>query len=132
MKLQFAIIETLIASSLLIFTSIFITNITYNYSSEFNSNQFNNINFIYDFVSFLYHNSSSLNCFLNHCLNANNILKNFGINYKLKYIKLNINNHFYVFSSNSFIYKTCKILEFCFPIQQNQSYLISCIYSCGE
>ena len=96
MKLQFAIIETLIASTLLISASIFITTITYNYSSEFNSNQFNSINFIYDFISFLYQNSSSLNCFLNHCLNANNILKNFGINYKLKYIKLNINNNFYV------------------------------------
>lgn len=132
MKLQFAVIETLIASSLLIFVSVFITNITYNYSSEFNSNQFNNMNFIYDFVSFLYHNSSSLNCFLNHCSNANNIIENFGINYNLKYIKLNINNHFYVFSSNSFIYKDCKILEFCFPIQYNKSYLISCIYSCGE
>ncbi|MCL4383276.1 hypothetical protein M1278_01410 [Candidatus Marsarchaeota archaeon] len=131
MKLQFAVIETLIASSLLVFVAVFITNITYGYSSEFNSNQFASLNFVYDFTNILYHNSSFLDCFVNHCPDANNIIENFAIDYKLKYIKLNINNHFYGFTSNSFIYSNCKALEFCFPVEYNKSYLISCIYSCG-
>ncbi len=131
MKLQFAAFEIIIAGSLLIFTTAFSINTAYQYSIEFTDSQFNSSNFIYDFVIMLQDNKSVLNCMLNNCSAANNIFRNFAYQYKLNSAELSMNNHFYFYSTNSFIYKICKTSNFCFPVIQNKSYEISCISTCS-
>jgi hypothetical protein len=130
-KLQFAIFESLVAASLIVFATAFIANITYQYSTEFNSRQLTGMNFIYDFATALEKNQSLMHCIEIGCKNANVIVKNFAEVYKINTAKLSINGHSYAYSCKFCFSIKCDTETFCFPVTYNKSYNIACISECG-
>ena len=131
-KLQFAIFESIIAASLLVFATAFIANMTYQYSTEFSSRQLAGINFIYDFATALEKNQSLMHCIETECKDANIILKNFAEAYNINTAEVSINGHDYKYSCKSCFNIKCNTMTFCFPAIDNKSYNIACISECGS